>query len=60
MEHNLLTPKQVAERLAISPKTVLDWLRAGTLKGVKVGDLWRVREEDLRAFPRDPHSEDFR
>jgi excisionase family DNA binding protein len=25
-------------------------LRKGTIKGIKVGDLWRVREEDLEEF----------
>ena len=30
----LLTPKQSATRLLVSEKTVLDWLRLGTLKGV--------------------------
>ncbi|MDI9608469.1 MAG: helix-turn-helix domain-containing protein [Atribacterota bacterium] len=44
----LLTPKEVAEKLRVSEQTVLRWLRKGKLKGVKVGKLWRVREEDLR------------
>ena len=46
----IFTPDQVAERLSVSPKTVKDWLRAGKLKGVKAGRLWRVRERDLEAF----------
>ena len=44
----LLTPKEVAEKLKVSEQTVLRWLRNGKLKGVKVGKLWRVKEEDLR------------
>ena len=44
----LLTPKEVAEKLRVSEQTVLRWLRNGKLKGVKVGKLWRVREEDLQ------------
>ena len=46
----LLTPKEVVEKLKVSEQTVLRWLRNGKLKGVKVGKLWRVKEEDLREF----------
>lgn len=47
---NLLTPEEVAEKLKISVYTVKNYLRKGTIKGIKVGDLWRVREEDLEEF----------
>lgn len=50
MLEKLLTPEEAAERLSVSPKTLRDWLRAGTLKGIKAGNLWRVRESDLEAF----------
>lgn len=46
----LLTPEEVASKLIVSPKTVRDWLREGTIKGVKVGKLWRIREADLESF----------
>lgn len=46
----LMTPEEVAERLAITPKTVRRFLREGRLKAVKVGRLWRVRESDLLAY----------
>lgn len=48
--HSLITPEQVAEQLQISRLTVMDYLRKGVLRGVKVGRLWRVREADLMAF----------
>lgn len=48
--NNLLTPGDVAERLKISVYTVKNYLRKGTIKGIKVGDLWRIREEDLEEF----------
>lgn len=51
---NLLTPEEAAARMAVSPKTVRDWLREGKLQGVKVSNLWRVRPEDLEAFVRRP------
>lgn len=46
----LLTPEEVAEILAVSPKSIREWLRQGKLKGVKAGRLWRIRECDLEAF----------
>ncbi len=46
----LLTPEEAAERLAVSPKSIREWLRQGKLKGVRAGRLWRIRERDLEAF----------
>jgi len=46
----LLTPDEVAERLKLSSFTVANMLRAGTLPGMKVGTLWRIRAADLDAF----------
>jgi len=46
----LLTPETAAEALGISPKTLKDWLRAGKIKGVKIGRAWRIREADLQVF----------
>jgi excisionase family DNA binding protein len=52
MSENLLTPEQVAKRLAVNPDTVRHWLRAGTLQGVKIGPgkIWRISEEELNRF----------
>jgi excisionase family DNA binding protein len=47
---DLLTVEQAAAKLQISPKTLKDWLRAGRLKGVRLGKLWRVKERDLEEF----------
>lgn len=52
-DERLLTPHEVAERLALSPVTVAHMLRAGTLPGQKVGHLWRIRVADLDAYIRD-------
>lgn len=46
------TPQQAAEILSISEKTLMNWLRAGKIKGVKVGRLWRILEQDLEEFLR--------
>lgn len=55
MSDKLLTPEQAAERLAIKPRTIREWLRNTDkgkpgLKGTKVGKLWRVKESDLEEF----------
>lgn len=46
----LLKPEEVAEYLGVSRRAVMNWLRAGRIRGVKVGRFWRVRPEDLEAF----------
>lgn len=46
----LLTPEEVAEILTVSPATVRGWLRSGALRGIKIQKLWRIREQDFRAF----------
>lgn len=53
MPKNLLTPEQVAERLQISVFTLKDYLRKGKIKGIKVGNRWRIKEEALEAFIED-------
>ncbi|MGI6633251.1 MAG: helix-turn-helix domain-containing protein [Bacillota bacterium] len=50
----VLSPEQVAEVLGISRRTVVAWLQEGKLNGIKVGNRWRVREEDLDKFIDEP------
>ena len=49
-ETYLLTPCDVAQRLRFSPRTILEWLRAGALPGAKIGNRWRITEQDLEQF----------
>jgi excisionase family DNA binding protein len=51
---DLLTVEQAAAKLQIKAKTLKDWLRAGRIRGVRVGKLWRLRESDLEAFITEP------
>jgi excisionase family DNA binding protein len=46
----LITPDVAAEKLAVSVKTVKNLLRRGKLRGVKVGNLWRLQEEALEEY----------
>ena len=50
MTTKLLTVPDVAERLAVSPRTVKRVLARGELPVVRVGRLVRVRDEDLHRF----------
>ncbi len=51
MTDKMLTPEEVAERLAVTSNTVRGWLRDGSLRGVKLGKkVWRVRESDLHFY----------
>ena len=43
----LHTVQEAAELLSIAPKTLLDWLRAGKVRGVKLGRGWRVPESAI-------------
>ena len=46
----VLTPKEIATELKVKEQTVMKWLREGTLRGLKFGRLWRVKEEDFQKF----------
>jgi excisionase family DNA binding protein len=48
----VLTIEEAAARLKVKRDTVRDWLKAGKLKGVKLGRLWRVDAEDLERLLR--------
>jgi excisionase family DNA binding protein len=50
MAGRLLTPEQAASRLAVSSRSIREWLRSGKLKGVKAGKLWRIRDSDIEDF----------
>ncbi len=50
MAAKLLTPEQAASRLAVSSRSIREWLRNGKLKGVKAGKLWRIRDNDIDDF----------
>jgi excisionase family DNA binding protein len=47
----MLTPKEVAERLGVHQKTVHLWLRSGKLQGIKISyRAWRIPKESLDSF----------
>ena len=55
---NFLTTKEVAERLAVDPGEVRDWIRRGELAAIDVSSQrkkqarYRISEEELERFQR--------
>ena len=47
---NLLTMEEAIETLSTTRATFYRWLRAGKIKGFKVGRQWRFRQEDIDQF----------
>lgn len=46
----VMTLRQVATKLQVSDREVLEMLSAGTIKGQKVGSQWRFRTEDVEEY----------
>lgn len=46
----LLTVGEVADLLKLSPRTVFRWLSEGRIPAIRIGNVTRVRREDLDAF----------
>jgi len=46
----LLTAAELAESLALSTSTVLDWFEAGRVPGFKLGRVVRFRESEVLAW----------
>jgi len=50
VSERLLTAAELAERLALSTSTVLDWFEAGRLPGFKLGRVVRFRDSEVLAW----------
>lgn len=46
----LYTLKDLQSILGISHRTLLNYIKSGRIKGVKIGGKWKVSEEVLRKF----------
>ncbi len=44
------TPKEVAEILKTSERTVQEMFRSRKLKGIKIGKSWRISDKALQSF----------
>ena len=45
-----LTTEQVSNILQVHPFTILKYQREGSLKGVKLGRVYRIKESDVETF----------
>jgi len=50
MSEKYYSPEEIAERFNLKPGTVRSWINQGKLKAVKLGNLWRIPEEELQRF----------
>lgn len=46
----LYTCDEVAERYGVKLITVWEWIRKKNLPAIKIGKMYRVREEDIKLF----------
>lgn len=46
----LYTLTEVEPILGVSHRTLLDYVKKGKIKAVKIGGKWKVSEENLKAF----------
>ena len=49
-KYKLYTVKELEPVLNKSGQTIIRYLKAGQLKGTKIGNQWRITEEALREF----------
>ena len=48
---NLLTPQEVAERLRLTRRTIMKYIREGKIKAIKLNRrIYRISEKDLNVF----------
>ena len=50
MTEDIYTTDQVAKILQIHPLTVLNYIKSGKLKAVRLGRIYRIRESALQKF----------
>ncbi len=48
--NELFTVSEVAELCKVSPRTVFRWLSEGEMPAIRIGNVTRVRREDLDTF----------
>lgn len=46
----MLTPEQVAIRCQVHYRTVMNWIKSGELRAIRLVRGWRIEQSDLEAF----------
>lgn len=52
MNEKLYTAKEVADHFRVSRQAVYDWIAAGKLRALRIGDRVRIPESALQEFVR--------
>ena len=47
---DIMTTKEIAEQLAVTERTVINWITSGKLIAYKFGLAYRVKKEDFMSF----------
>lgn len=55
MSEKYYSTAEIEKILGISKWTLREWLKAGKIKGTKIGKQWRVSQESLQAFLQEQH-----
>ena len=42
------TPKELSDKLKLNIRTIYKWIREGKLNAIKLGDVWRISEAELK------------
>ncbi len=50
MKDKYFTTEQVANILQVHPFTILKFIKEGTLTGIKLGRMYRIKESDVENF----------
>lgn len=45
---NYYTPKEISNKLKLNIRTIYKWIREGKVSAVKLGDVWRISESELK------------
>ena len=48
----MLTVEQLAEALNVHKITIFRYLKSGRIRGVKIGNVWRISEEEVNRIKR--------
>ena len=49
-EIKLYTPKEAAQLLKVTRRSIYTYLKSGKLEAVKIGNGWRISQEALEKF----------
>ena len=46
----LLTTQEIADYLGLTQRTIYTYIQSGSLRAIKIGREWRIKEGELEAF----------